>query len=209
MNKEKSMEQEKEFDDIQEINERICNLKNQEGILKKREKVFKIVARASLIAFLASVVLWVSAFVMNAKNQHDLVQNSDYDEFNTEYIETETEKLAEKLYHKEISADEFTKQYQKLQPISQKEYFEKFATDEQKAAYQKSAKKDDAIFAGFIASSVSTGVVGFSVGSFGGLNVSAKRLQTSREIDDAHAERIALLRKKNKEDEDAVFEFED
>ena len=124
-----------------EIEDAIESLEKKDGILKKREHfIYKLVIGAG-ITILATMIVGMSIMFKFAWDHGNIVKETGYYQAKEESIKTEQTLLEEKLYNKEISPEEYIQLKKNVEGISEHEYFNTVAPEEERKSWQDNQDK--------------------------------------------------------------------
>lgn len=178
-----------------EIEERIEQLEHKDGILKKGEKIIYKIAMGIGITILTTMIVGMSILFKFAWDHGNIVKDTSYYQVKEESIKEERALLEEKLYNKEISPEEYIQLKKNVEGISEHEYFNTVAPEEERKNWQDNQDK----ITKSVAHTVGTG--------FGGMGICFAGLMTevgfcvARNINKANQEALQeeWKRRKSKE----------
>ena len=124
-----------------EIEERIEQLEKKDGILKKGEKIIYKIAMGIGITIIATMIVGMSILFKFAWDHGNIVKDTSYYQVKEESIKTEQALLEEKLYNKEISPEEYIQLKKNVEGISEHEYFNTVAPEEERKNWQDNQDK--------------------------------------------------------------------
>lgn len=125
----------------EEIEERIEQLEKKDGILKKRERIFYKLIIGTGITIIATMIIGMSIMFKFAWEHGNIVKETGYNQAKEESIKTEKALLEEKLYSKEITPEEYVQLKKEVEGISEHEYFNTIAPEEERKKWQDNENK--------------------------------------------------------------------
>lgn len=165
----------------EELDSALKVLEEKEGILKKREGIIYKITKWALISFVVSMLAGMVFLFKGAWNHGQLLKTTNYNDLKEQIKIEEIADLEEQLYSKEITPEEFVSKKNSIKELSTQEYFENYATKEEKIAYQKVAEDMDKSVFHLLGNGVA-GLGGifmelpFAVVTAAGIEISKKRL---------------------------------